>query len=68
MATQNPGETTAPESTAPVRWSRIRSDEHLALCRVEMHAREAVALARAAGFYFGPLVAALDDLTAARAR
>lgn len=35
---------------------------------VEMQARDAVEVARAVGLHLGPLSAALDELTAARAR
>lgn len=47
-------------------WRHIRTDEHVALCRVEMQARDAVDVARMTGLRLGPLQAALDELTGAR--
>lgn len=61
-------DTTTPAEKPPGRWSYILSDEHLALCRVEMQARDALDVARMVGVHLGPLEAALDELTKVRKR
>ena len=48
-------------SEAPTRWSHVPTGELLALHRVALQAREAVAIAAAAGVHLGPLRAALDE-------